>query len=396
MAAIGVSSGGSSTYEGGSNNYPIRMKNNDLYIFIKNTFEERLEAFKSTDNGASFSLVTFFSYNSSISIPYAHSNCLGPDGTIYVCYYQVRQGFSLASSGIFYVEFDTSTDTFGSANNITGGLIVNTLPSFTITACAISDDITKYLHVAWNYGRSSRGLLTEGAYYTRVDVSGGGGSTFQIFIGSFLTCHHIFIEKTNSSRRPVIIASDLSTATPGSDITIKVLSGNVELATSLSAKNNLATAPKTGGVASKFNFVEDNEGSAWMFYAEGGSDYNLKYMKHTGSSWAANYTYGDITSTAGSDYLFAVGGAFGPGTTRNDKVMIARKSIATTGDVEFFDDYNQNASGLFNSPVTLDTGSQYPAIRWSNYQHYAPHIIDYIYEKSGDIYYDKKHLNLHI
>ena len=395
--AVLVTNGSDTIDVKGGDNYPIRLIDNTLYIVLINSTNEAIEMYKSTNEGVSWSLASSNSYNPSISVPYCVANCLGPDGIIYITFNQHKVSGVLTNDGLHYIPYDPSSDTFGSSSYISSGVNTNILDSYRTVACAISDDITKQLHTVWKSARTTRSLFTENAYYNRTDVSGGGGGSTNIKLRSFTCPHSVLIEKSNSARRPIILASNLSNQSPGSVITFETYTGNTELATSFSRKAGLSTAPKLNTYSSNFNFAEDNEGNHWCIHPEGTPDFNLKYLKHTGTNWTTDYTTGEVTPVSGTLYLAGPTGSFGYGTTRNDKHFLSRTEISTTGGASYFNDYNKHPQNEWNGPSSVESsGVSYVRLRWSNYQHYAPHIIDYIYEKSGDIYYDQKHLNLHI
>lgn len=376
----------------GSNRILWRTQDNRLWLVGLRTSARTLNVLESANGFQSLTVTHSTGFATGETYTYA-SSALGRNGKIYIVYYSVGG----TNQGLFMDVFDTATGTFSGRTYLSSGITVNSSAAFLGTACCIDED-DSHLHIAWKHARSTGGmfgLLIESQSYTRVQLSDNTSTHVTL---TSLGPLDIILEKTNSSHRPIILAASVSTGGPaGTPSQVDLLYGNQELATSFTRQANVFTILRATNQTC--NLVEDNNGDHYAVYADGAPNtssdpLNLEYMKHTGTDWSTGYTNANITSV-GTEYTYAATGSWGAGSLRDDKHFLAVQSSVGVGSLYLADDYNVHTADQWNALSQTDSAStcRNPRIRWSQWNHIAPNILEWVYNKSGDLYYDRRDLN---
>lgn len=321
----------------------------------------------------------------------APSLCIDGSGVIRMVFWNNYSAAIEAAypSGLCYVAFSPSTDTFDTVYQMQAPAVALALPTNYGTACAISrGGANDRVQVAYCDISTTRAGNSDAIYYCNIDVSGlAPVASTKILIGSTRRFPDILITRRDTNKLPLI--TDIAEAGR-----VEVFYGNQANATSFTAVSLTSSALTTNGTYNIPQIVEDHAGNHYLFSATSAGI--IARSKHThGVSYG---TWASANITNGLDYLYSrvAAASRGYATGIRDKYLIGQgvPGFGISDWLAHSDDFNKFATDTWRLEHTAIQDSAQVKMTWANYSnHFGTSRIDYFYVVSGEVYHDFIQMN---
>jgi hypothetical protein len=353
--SVKVSSAVSNTLGPSARNV-VRTSGGTLYAIFQNTTNTAVVAFKSTDG------TTWTEQNSAgrpataSGTPGSVSAAIDSTGVIHVSWW-------VGGTGLKYVTFDTSTDTWGTA--VTALALTRTITNV-YEATAIAIDSSNKPHIAFVYNETNMSIAWDGVYYTN---KVGAGWKAQVQIEGATAQKNCGMPDITISDENVPEISYINVTS----VQVTAAQGNANDAASFTLFD-VETTAKTALDNTATSIAIDSAGATYVAWISSVDDLKIRKCPD-GNSWTTGW---DATTTLDSANNLKTPSLAIDGT---DRYVFA----VDTGNNDLY--YYKNS----DARVLVETGTfTWPKAKWAfNNNNQGSTQIDYVFQNGSDIYWNK-------
>lgn len=366
----------------------VRTSAGVLYAVLHNTSDNAIEMWKSSDNGASWTIQD--SGNEPVANPagpnyyYAPSICLDSSDNILVAYHKRNTGSFPIGFDIKLRTFTTSSDTWGSSTTLFG---TATIGDPTYPATSICVDVSGYIHIAHSGTTTARGTTTQAIFYTT--NSTGSWTTATTGAGVFPD-----IMFSRSISKPIITGVLTTVGTDNLRITQMNTFSSGTIVSPLSSSDSLSNTNYSGPQT-----VETADGTLVCFFVDSGKQQGCEVHLLNGGNFSTGWSSINYISPS-STVDFVSGSSRSYGKVHGDTNMIyAPKDGATNIALKRYFDYLTYKNFTWNVETLVPTGKPLSILKlkWSNLYDYGGQTrADYLYLVQETGYLSVNHSFFHL
>ena len=364
----------------------VRTSDGTPYVAVHNETQQEIEVYK-----GNATVPTSFSIQDSGNSPglrasshdnYAPCASIDANDVIHIVWYEHKGSLSQYGGpvGVDYITFSTSTDTFGTRANIANTFLTTDSPPDPGVASCITEN---YHHVVFSENRQTRGKPIPSVYYiSRHLLSSAWGGIKTVGLN-----HHRYPDiAAQPGGVPIITA--VKKPTFGAP-TVEAWIANQENATSFTVK-----APLNSTIANSYNICQ-------ILVDAFGNEYVGLPVLTTGRPSAIRHNVGDSWATWQAASEAVTGGCDnvsiatrGNGGYSADKNLIYNANDAAS-KLSHVGDFYQVGGSNWKPQTEVDSGvCNHARMKWSPlHNHGETSLLEWVYEKTDDIYYEYLSLN---